>query len=283
MASMTAKYLKGAKHGRPGKKSLVTVAAVTGGVLAAAGAGAFDVFTGAGGPGVPAPITHTPSLAAAILPNPTPNPLLAAAQPIVAPDPGLAVGGGAAPAGVDPAAAPPAADPVTADSDPAPVLCGGTPVVGQDCVTQAFSPVSTFDTQMVAFSPQNLGLQTAAAASAFSGFPISGISSFLGGGGAPTATPSSGSEPASTPTAAGPARNPFAEAIGQMTFNSVKVAGIFVNNGDEPGENGGLFFGNGADGADGQDGGRAGLFFGRGGNGGDGVEGVNNGDGGNGG
>ena len=55
MASMTAKDLKGAKHGRPGKKTLVTAAAVTGGVLAAAGAGAFDVFTGGAGPAVPAP------------------------------------------------------------------------------------------------------------------------------------------------------------------------------------------------------------------------------------
>jgi hypothetical protein len=143
MASMMAKYPKGAKHGRPGKKTLVT-AAVTGGVLAAAGAGALDVFNGPDGPAVPAPVTHTPSLAAAILPNPTPNPLLAAAQPIVAPDPdgGLAVGDGAAPAGVDPAA-PPAAEPVTANSDPAPTLCGGTPIIGQNCVTQAFAPTTT--------------------------------------------------------------------------------------------------------------------------------------------
>src|SRR5437899_670267 len=191
MASMTAKDLKGAKHGRPGKKTLVTAAAVTGGVLAAAGAGAFDVSTGGAGPAVPAPVTHSPSLAAAILPDPTPNPLLAAAQPIVAPEPdgGLAVGGGAAPAAVDTAAAAPPANPVKANSDPAPTLCGGTPVIGQNCVTQAFSPVSTFDTQMVAFSPQSLGLQTAAVASAFSGFPISGISPFLGGGGAPAAKP----------------------------------------------------------------------------------------------
>ena len=53
---MTAKYPKGAKHGGPGKKTLVTAAAVTGGVLAAAGVGAFDVFNGAAGP-VPPPVT----------------------------------------------------------------------------------------------------------------------------------------------------------------------------------------------------------------------------------
>jgi hypothetical protein len=40
--------------------------------------------------------------------------------------------------------------------------------------------------------------------------------------------------------------------------------------GDEPGENGGLLFGNGADGGPGQNGGRGGLLFGNGGAGGDG-------------
>jgi len=58
---------------------------------------------------------------------------------------------------------------------------------------------------------------------------------------------------------------------------------IFVSDGDEPGEDGGLFIGNGADGDPGQDGGKGGLFWGKGGNGGAGVSGVNNGDAGNGG
>jgi hypothetical protein len=91
---MTAKHNRSTKRSGPGKKTLVT-AAVTGGMLAAAGAGAFDVFGSAVGP-APAPATtQTPSLAAAIAPNPAPNPLFAVAQPI---DPTLNVGGGAAPA-----------------------------------------------------------------------------------------------------------------------------------------------------------------------------------------
>jgi hypothetical protein len=48
------------------------------------------------------------------------------------------------------------------------------------------------------------------------------------------------------------------------------VIGVFISNGDEPGENGGLLIGNGADGGPGQDGGRGGLLFGNGGRGGDG-------------
>ncbi|MGE4363307.1 MAG: PGRS repeat-containing protein, partial [Mycolicibacterium sp.] len=60
------------------------------------------------------------------------------------------------------------------------------------------------------------------------------------------------------------------------------VIGIFIGNGDEPGENGGLLFGNGADGAPGQNGGRGGLLFGNGGRGGDAVlPGQKGGDGGN--
>jgi hypothetical protein len=43
---------------------------------------------------------------------------------------------------------------------------------------------------------------------------------------------------------------------------------VFISNGDEPGENGGLLIGNGADGGPGQNGGRGGLLFGNGGNGG---------------
>jgi hypothetical protein len=55
---------------------------------------------------------------------------------------------------------------------------------------------------------------------------------------------------------------------------------IFVSNGDEPGENGGLLIGNGADGGPGQNGGRGGLLFGNGGRGGDGLAGQRGGDGG---
>ena len=42
------------------------------------------------------------------------------------------------------------------------------------------------------------------------------------------------------------------------------MIGVFIGNGDEPGENGGLLIGNGADGGPGQDGGRGGLLFGTG-------------------
>ncbi|WP_142392527.1 hypothetical protein [Mycobacterium sp. 3519A] len=49
------------------------------------------------------------------------------------------------------------------------------------------------------------------------------------------------------------------------------VVGIFISNGDEPGENGGLLIGNGADGGPGQNGGHGGLLFGNGGRGGDGI------------
>ena len=59
------------------------------------------------------------------------------------------------------------------------------------------------------------------------------------------------------------------------------VIGVFISNGDEPGENGGLFVGNGADGAPGQNGGNGGLLFGNGGKGGDAI--VGGGAGGNGG
>ncbi|KXW71600.1 hypothetical protein MPHL43070_15815, partial [Mycolicibacterium phlei DSM 43070] len=48
------------------------------------------------------------------------------------------------------------------------------------------------------------------------------------------------------------------------------VVAVFISNGDEPGENGGLLIGNGADGGPGQAGGRGGLLFGNGGRGGDG-------------
>jgi hypothetical protein len=59
---------------------------------------------------------------------------------------------------------------------------------------------------------------------------------------------------------------------------------VFISNGDEPGENGGLLIGNGADGGPGQDGGRGGLLFGNGGNGGAGLDpGQAGGNGGNGG
>src|ERR1700748_2766369 len=93
---------KRSRHAKPSKKSLVTAAAVTGGVLAAAGAGAFDLHDlGIFGPTDPSPgRLPIPSLAAAVAPNPTPNPLFAAAEQIVTPDPdgGFAVGGGAVPA-----------------------------------------------------------------------------------------------------------------------------------------------------------------------------------------
>lgn len=55
---------------------------------------------------------------------------------------------------------------------------------------------------------------------------------------------------------------------------------IFVSNGDEPGENGGLLIGNGADGGPGQNGGRGGLLMGNGGAGGAGLAGQRGGDGG---
>jgi hypothetical protein len=58
------------------------------------------------------------------------------------------------------------------------------------------------------------------------------------------------------------------------------IISIFISNGDEPGENGGLLFGNGADGGPGQAGGRGGLLFGNGGNGGAGVNGQVGGNGG---
>src|SRR6478609_1989700 len=100
---------RGARHGKTSKKALVTAAAVTGGVLAAAGAAAFDVYDNATPSEPGSALTKNPSLAAAVAPNPTPNPLFAVAEPIVAPDlGGLGVGGGAAPAAVDPAPAPPA-------------------------------------------------------------------------------------------------------------------------------------------------------------------------------
>ena len=58
------------------------------------------------------------------------------------------------------------------------------------------------------------------------------------------------------------------------------LVAVFISNGDEPGENGGLLIGNGAPGAPGQDGGRGGLLFGNGGRGGDGLYGQQGGDGG---
>lgn len=58
------------------------------------------------------------------------------------------------------------------------------------------------------------------------------------------------------------------------------LVSVFVGNGDEPGENGGLLIGNGAPGAPGQDGGRGGLLFGNGGRGGDGLTGQKGGNGG---
>ena len=72
---------------------------------------------------------------------------------------------------------------------------------------------------------------------------------------------------AGAPTSAGP--NAVAALIG-----------VFIGNGDEPGENGGLLIGNGAPGAPGQDGGRGGLLFGNGGRGGDGLTGQDGGNGG---
>jgi hypothetical protein len=54
----------------------------------------------------------------------------------------------------------PAADAAPASTNPGPVLCDGTPITGQDCVTQAFAPTTTFATQMMAFAPQNVGLQS---------------------------------------------------------------------------------------------------------------------------
>src|SRR5690349_14496004 len=94
---------KSARHAKPGRKTLVTAAAVTGGMLAAAGVGAFDLLDDALDPtNQAAAWTPTLGLAAAVAPNPTPNPLFAVADPIQAPDPGgLGVGGGAAPAPVD--------------------------------------------------------------------------------------------------------------------------------------------------------------------------------------
>ena len=59
-----------------------------------------------------------------------------------------------------------------------------------------------------------------------------------------------GDRPATFVTAAGPAVNPI--GILGAAF------AVFVSNGDEPGENGGLLIGNGADGGPGQDGGRGG-------------------------
>ncbi len=46
---------------------------------------------------------------------------------------------------------------------------------------------------------------------------------------------------------------------------------LYISNGDEPGENGGWLIGNGADGGPGQNGGNGGLLFGNGGRGGDAV------------
>jgi len=43
------------------------------------------------------------------------------------------------------------------------------------------------------------------------------------------------------------------------------LVAVFISNGDEPGENGELLIGNGADGGPGQNGGRGGLLFGNGG------------------
>ena len=74
--------------------------------------------------------------------------------------------------------------------------------------------------------------------------------------------------PAPSPEFAG--ENPIAAFIG-----------VFIGNGDEPGENGGLLIGNGADGGPGQNGGRGGLLFGNGGNGGIGLAGQVGGNGGN--
>ena len=73
----------------------------------------------------------------------------------------------------------------------------------------------------------------------------------------------------------------LAPTIGDNPIGS--LIGVFIGNGDEPGENGGLLIGNGADGAPGQDGGRGGLLFGNGGRGGDGLRGQAAGNGGNGG
>jgi hypothetical protein len=74
----------------------------------------------------------------------------------------------------------------------------------------------------------------------------------------PTAAPTSGGSTRLAPTAFGaPNANPadFGNLIGA-------VVGVFISNGDEPGENGGLLIGNGADGGNG-------LAGQRGGNGGD--------------
>jgi hypothetical protein len=87
------------------------------------------------------------------------------------------------------------------------------------------------------------------------------------------------------PTAAlvgdGPAPHatPAGAAVNPVGILGAAVA-VFVSNGDEPGENGGLLIGNGADGGPGQDGGRGGLLMGKGG---EGVAGVNDGRGANGG
>ena len=57
---------RGARHAKPSKKALVTAAAVTGGVLAAAGAAAFDVYDNATPSEPGSALTKNPSLAAAV-------------------------------------------------------------------------------------------------------------------------------------------------------------------------------------------------------------------------
>jgi hypothetical protein len=83
-----------------------------------------------------------------------------------------------------------------------------------------------------------------------------------------------GDGPAPLAAVAGPGGNPIG------IFGAVFA--VFVSNGDEPGENGGLLFGNGADAGEGQNGGRGGLLMGNGGNGGLGGPGATGGEGGQG-
>src|SRR5690348_1461835 len=215
---------KRSRHAKPSKKSLVTAAAVTGGVLAVAGAGAFDlhdlgIFGSTESAAGTLPI---PSLAAAVAPNPTPNPLFATAEEIVTPEPDgdFGVGGGAVPA-QSPSPAPPAEPAAKTAADP--VMCGPGPMVTPDCVTPTLAPGTAFATQVLACAPQNLALPTPSLPdfnSAVKGFgtAISNFGSVFAGDNASTAKPRAVVGPsASPPVTPDPPATPTVAAVDPAT------------------------------------------------------------------
>src|SRR5690349_7653579 len=139
-----------ARHAKSDKKALVTAAAVTGGVLAAAGTGAF--FAMAGSHAEPTPqVTSTPAPLLASLA--TPNQLFAATLP-----PALAESTGPAAVGVAPlfglSVTPfsdgPADDDGTATADTGGAFSGDTTTGQANPVPNAFSSFAAFSR---AFSP----------------------------------------------------------------------------------------------------------------------------------